>query len=323
MSVEDVLTTLRERGYRKLRLVMDRGMLSQENIDLVRRAGYHLVGLVRGWDWETVGLASRWSEEEMERNEHVVRTSRGSVYARAMTVPLFGLPRVKVAVVVNPRRKAEAREARDLALLEWDKGALTRGRIEELKRELRVQNPRLRGKKRYAPGLLVQSVGRRGAEVDPEAVQRDRARDGRFLVFSTDLSLSGPEMYETYFTRDGIEKVFRTGKGELHGEPMRKHRLDRMYSSATVLYTAWLLWSWTERTLKRKLPEMSLTEALGLLENVPWVRSGAGKSTRERVPQLAGKQEGILSALGATRYLPVVQVPRNPGLAPKLSGYFR
>ena len=263
MSVEDVLTTLRERGYRKLRLVMDRGMLSQENIDLVRRAGYHLVGLVRGWDWETVGLASRWSEEEMERNEHVVRTSRGSVHARAMTVPLFGLPRVKVAVVVNPRRKAEAREARDLALLEWDKGALTRGRIEELKRELRVQNPRLGGKKRYAPGLLVQSVGRRGAEGGPEAVQRDRARDGRFLVFSTDLSLSGPEMYETYFARDGIEKVFRTGKGELHVEPVRKHRLDRMYSSATVLYTAWLLWSWTERTLKRKLPEMSLAEALG------------------------------------------------------------
>ena len=306
VSVEDVVTTLRDRGYRRLRLVMDRGMLSQENIDLVRGAGYHLVGLVRGWDWETIGLASRWSEEEMERPEHVVRTSRGSVYARAMTVPLFGLPKVRVAVAVNPRRKAEAREARDLALLEWGKGAVTKGRIEELKRELRVQNPKLRGKKRYAPGLLVTSVGRRGAEVDPEAVQRDRARDGRFLVFSTDLSLSGPEMYETYFARDGIEKIFRTGKGELHLEPVRKHRLDRMYSSATVLYTAWLLWSWTERTLKRKLPKTSLTEALGLLENVPWVRSGVGKSAREGVPKLAGKQEEILTALGATRILPVV-----------------
>ncbi len=51
---------------------------------------------------------------------------------------------------------------------------------------------------------------------------------------------------------------------------------------------------------------MNHTEALELIENVPWVRSGAGKSTREGVPQLAGKQEGILSALGSTRYLPVV-----------------
>ena len=306
LSVEDVVTMLQERGYRKLRLVMDRGMLSQENVELVRGSGYHLVGLVRGWDWETIALASRWSEEELEQHENAVETSRGSVYTRAMTVPLFGLPKVRVAVVVNPRRKMEAREARDLALLEWEKGALSKGRIEELKRELRVQNPKLRTKKRYAPGLLIKSAGRRGAEVDPEAVQRDRGRDGRFLVFSTDLSLSGPEMYETYFARDGIEKVFRTGKGELHLEPVRKHRLDRMYASATLLYTAWLLWSWTERTLKRKLPEMSLTEALRLLEKVPWVRTAVGKSVREGVPRLSGKQEEILTALGATRYLPVV-----------------
>jgi len=246
------------------------------------------------------------TEEEMERHENAVETSRGSVYTRAMTVPLFGLPKVRVAVVVNPRRKMEAREARDLALLEWEKGVLSKGRIEELKRELRVQNPKLRAKKRYAPGLLIKSAGRRGAEVDPEAVQRDRARDGRFLVFSTDLSLSGREMYETYFARDGIEKVFRTGKGELHLEPIRKQRLDRMYASATVLYTAWLLWSWTERTLKRKLPKMSLAEALRLLEKVPWVRSSTGKSVREGVPRLSGRQEEILTALGATRYLPVV-----------------
>ncbi|MDG6913617.1 MAG: hypothetical protein JRN35_11150 [Nitrososphaerota archaeon] len=82
--------------------------------------------------------------------------------------------------------------------------------------------------------------------------------------------------------------------------------MDRMYASATVLYTAWLLWSWTERTLKRKLPEKSLSEALRLLENVPWVRSSAGKSIREGVPRLSGKQEEVLTALGATRYLPVV-----------------
>ena len=137
-SVVEMVSTLREAGYRKLRLVMDRGMLSQDNINLVR-GGCHLVGLVGGWGWDTIGLASRWWEEEMERPGHVVRTSRGSVSARAMTVPLSGLPRVRVAVVVNPWRKAEAREARDPALLESDRGALTQGHIEELKRELRVR----------------------------------------------------------------------------------------------------------------------------------------------------------------------------------------
>ncbi|MDE1820280.1 MAG: hypothetical protein KGJ23_05815 [Euryarchaeota archaeon] len=143
-------------------------------------------------------------------------------------------------------------------------------------------------------------------EHDTLLAERDRARDGRFLIFSTDLSLNGSEMYETYFASDGIEKVFRTGKGELHLEPIRKQRLDRMYASATILFTAWLLWSWTERTLKRKLPKMSLAEALRLLEKEPRVRTGAGKSVREGVPRLSGKQDEVLTAVGATRYLPVV-----------------
>ena len=110
-------------------------------------------------------------------------------------------------------------------------------------------------------------------------------------------------MYRTYFARDGIEKVFQNAKGEMNLEPTRRHRWDRLHGTATILYTAALLWSWTERTLKRKLPEMSLTEALRHLDNVAWMRSGNGKTLREWWPRLNEKQEEILSALGATPYM--------------------
>ncbi|EQD42484.1 hypothetical protein B2A_10314, partial [mine drainage metagenome] len=160
-------------------------------------------------------------------------------------------------------------------------GPVSKDRLKELKQQLRVQNPKLRKKKGYVPGLLVKSAGRRGFQVVPEAVERDRGLDGRFLIFSTDLSLSGPEMYRTYFARDGIEKVFRTGKGELCLGPVRHRRKDRLDAYATVFYTASLLWSWSEQTLQRKYPDMSLSEVLGLLENVAWVRFGTGKSIRE------------------------------------------
>ena len=206
LSVGETVEILRARGYERIRLVMDRGMISKENVELARRNGYHLVGLVKGWDLQTVALASDGTEEEFERPEHVVATSRGSVYARALTTTLFGIPRVRVAVVVNPRRKAEEREGRDLALQELE-GPVSKERLKELKQQLRVQNPRLRRKRGYVPGLLVKSAGRRGFHVDPDAVERDRSLDGRFLIFSTDLALSGPEMYRTYFARDGIEKV--------------------------------------------------------------------------------------------------------------------
>ncbi len=303
LSVGETVEILRARGYERIRLVMDRGMISKENVELARRNGYHLVGLVKGWDLQTVALASDGTEEEFERPEHVVATSRGSVYARALTTTLFGIPRVRVAVVVNPRRKAEEREGRDLALQELE-GPVSKERLKELKQQLRVQNPRLRRKRGYVPGLLVKSAGRRGFHVDPDAVERDRSLDGRFLIFSTDLALSGPEMYRTYFARDGIEKVFRTGKGELCLGPVRHHRRDRLDAYATIFYTASLLWSWSEQTLQRKYPEMSLSEALSHLENVAWVRFGTGKSVREWSTRLTDEQKEIMSALGATDYLP-------------------
>ncbi len=69
-------------------------------------------------------MASRLLEEEMERPEHVVRASRGSGYARAMTVPYFDRPpESECGRGGGPRRRAEAREVRELALLGWDKGA--------------------------------------------------------------------------------------------------------------------------------------------------------------------------------------------------------
>jgi hypothetical protein len=305
LSVRETIDLLRVWGYRKLRLVMDRGMITEENLKLARSEGYQLIGLVKGWDWETIALASQYGPGELERSEHAVETSRGLVYARALTAPLFEIPKVRLAVVVNTRRKREDQEARDRSLLEWE-GPVSKERLGILKRELRIQNPKLKDKGRFAPGLLVLSAGRRGCQVDREAVERDRKLDGRFLIFSTDLSLSGPEMYRAYFARDRIEKVFRTGKGELSLGPIRHHRLDCLCAHATIFYTATLLWSWAERTLKRKFPEMSLPEALRLLENVAWVRFRAGKSVREMLTPLGDQQKEILSAVRATRYLPVV-----------------
>ncbi len=303
LSVTETVRILQERGYDGLRMVMDRGMLSKENVARTRQVGYHLVGLVKGWSEETLALASRWSEEELEVPAYVVRTSRGSVYARAMTEPLWDIPRLRLAVVVNTRRKREEREGRDLALQELE-GPVSKEQLSELKRTLKVQDPRRRKKKGYVPGLLVRCRGRRGVQVDEDAVRQDRAVDGRFLIFSTDLSLDGAEMYQAYFQRDAIEKVFRTEKGELDMGPLRYRKKDRTDAYATVLYTAALLWSWSEQTLKRKFPEMSLAEALRSLENVSWVRFGVGKTVREWSTRLTEEQEEILSALGATRYLP-------------------
>ena len=164
--------------------------------------------------------------------------------------------------------------------------------------------------------MAEKSRGRRGFVVNEKMLAEEGKGLGRFLLFSTDLSLDAEEMFQLYFQRDAIEKVFETTKGELSLGPIRYRRVDRLDAYATVVYMAYLLWSWAERKLKEgwpgvpkevreKYPEMGLSEGLRLLEDVSWVKFGAGKSVREWATRLTGVQEAILKPLGAARFLPV------------------
>jgi len=290
LSVAPTLEFLQGQKLRRLTLVMDKGMTSKANVRLAVGAGYDVVGSVKGWSREAVAYAARWSGEQLERSEHVVGTSHGgAVYARAFTAPLMEFPKLRIAVVENLSRKAEDRQARDLLLQEFE-GPVSKERLAEIKAELGE--------------VIVTARGRRGFRVDPKAVERERALDGRFLLFSTDLSLDGRAMYREYFAKDAVEKAFRTSKGELSLGPVRYRRKDWLDAYATVVYLAYLLWSWAERRLQEKYPERHLTEALRALESMSWVRFGAGKSIREWVTRLTKEQNDLVTALGATCCLP-------------------
>ncbi len=290
LSVAPTLEMLQGEGLEHLTLAMDKGMTSKPNVARAVAAGYHVIGSVKGWSKEAVAYASRWPGEQLERADYVVGTSHGgAVYARAFTAPLMGFAKMRIAVVENLSRKAEDRQARDLMLQELD-GSVSKARLEEIRAELGE--------------VIVPSPGRRGFRVDPKAVEVERTLDGRFLLFSTDLSLDGRAMYRMYFAKDAIEKAFRTSKGELSLGPVRYRRKDRLDAYATVVYLAYLFWSWAERKLQEKYPEKHLAEALRSLESVSWVRFGTGKSIREWCTRLTTEHKEMLSALGGLDYLP-------------------
>jgi transposase len=289
LSVAPTLELLQSQGLKHLTLVMDKGMTSKANVVRARDAGYHVVGSVKGWSADAVAYASRWPGEELERSEFVVGTSHGgAVYARAFNAPLLEFPKMRIAVVENLSRKSEDRQARDLLLQELE-GPLAKRRLEEIRDELGE--------------VIVSARGRRGFQVDPKAVERERALDGRFLLFSTDLALDGRQMYQEYFAKDAVEKAFRTSKGELSLGPVRYRRKDRLDAYATVVYVAYLLWSWAERRLQGKYPERHLSEAMRSLENLAWVRFGTGKSIREWTTRLTAEQEKVLGAVSAVQYV--------------------
>jgi hypothetical protein len=153
--------------------------------------------------------------------------------------------------------------------------------------------------------LAKPAPGRRGFKVDQGAVRDDQKGDGRFLMFSTDTSMTAEEMVHVYSQRESIERSFRTVKGELSLGPIRYRRKDRIDAYTTVVYLAYLLWSAAERKLHQKYPEMSLGKALDVLENVAWVRFGSGNRVHDWVTRPNGEQAELLKHLGSTRFLPV------------------
>ena len=205
---------------------------------------------------------------------------------------------MRIAVVENLSRKAEDRHARDLLLQELE-GPVAKARVEEIRSEL-------------GDGV-VPARGRRGIRVDPMVVEQERALDGRFLLFSTDLSLDGRAMYREYFAKDAVEKAFRTSKGELSLGPVRYRRKDRLDAYATVVYVAHLLWSWAERRLQEKYPERSLSHAMRSLKNVAWVRFGVGKSVRQWATRLTTEQEKVLATVSAVQYVATYKQAANSG----------
>ena len=72
----------------------------------------------------------------------------------------------------------------------------------------------------------------------------------------------------------------------------------------TVLYIAYLLWSWAERTLRDKFPGMTLQQALNSLSDVSIVRFQSNKSIHRWTTRLTDEQEKLLNLFGATKHLP-------------------
>jgi len=303
LSVRDTVNQLKDFGFERLTLVMDRGMVSEENLKVVTGAGYEQVGIVRGWNEAAWKYVTQWPREALEQPRFVVSRSNGEVaYCRGWTASLFGRKSMRVAAVLNPWRADQERGSRDLAMKELAEGKVPTERLRQIRKVL--------GK-----DVAETARGRRGFTVNEKALAEEEKGLGRFLLFSTDSSMDAETMFELYFQRDAIEKVFETMKGELSLGPIRYRRTDRLESYATIVYVAYLLWSWAERKLKEgwptakrevraKYPSLTLSSAVELLEGISWVRFGAGKSIRDWTTRRTEVQEEILKPLGAARFLP-------------------
>jgi hypothetical protein len=289
LTVQDVVNHLRAWGFKHLTLILDRGMISRENVEFIVKSGFDLVGIVPETHREAWDYITHWPTSDLEHPQHLIeRASGAKVYARSWRAPLLGRRSMRVALVLDSVRAVHERLERDSLISAVDKTSDPR-RLRELREELGA--------------LAVPTPGRRGFEVDTAGAAEDRLGDGRFLLFSTDAALGAEQMFRIYFQRDEIEKAFRTIKGELSLGPIRYRRRDRIDAYTTVVYLAYLLWSRLQEKISEKYPSLTVTRALRLVESVHRVQFESGKQISEWTTRCSKEQQKLFRLVGAAPFL--------------------
>ena len=289
LTVEDVVNHLKAWGFKNLTLILDRGMISRENVELIVKSGFNLVGLVPETHKEAWDYITHWSNVKLECPQYLIERGSGSkVYSRSWRAPLMGRNNMRVALVVDPVRATYEQLERN-GLIRAAEKATNPKRLREIRDDLGT--------------LAIPAPGRRGFTVDKAGAKEDQLGDGRFLMFSTDVTLDAEQMFRIYFQRDEIEKAFRTIKGELSLGPIRYRRRDRIDGYTTVIYLAYLLWSRVQERIHKKYPSMTVTKALSLVEDVHLVQFESGKQISEWTTRCSIEQEKLFKLVGALQFL--------------------
>lgn len=219
-TVKESVVNLRRVNNADAIVVWDRGFVSRQNILYARQQGFHVLsGGVRTSN-EVVGLIISYQDAEIEKRENILKMSKSHiVYFKENISQLYG-NKCKIVILLDPERRNRTRIERDLLIQELET-ATSKQRINELKNKL--------------DSIIKPAIGRKGYVIDAAEEERIRKLDGRFLLFCTDLRISGREIIRTYFQKDVVEKAFRTLKGNADLSPINYQISNRVDAYLSVV----------------------------------------------------------------------------------------
>lgn len=280
-TVKEIVEVMRVKyGHERRTWVMDRGMVSEDNLEELRRAGAsYLVGTPKSMlkrferellledDWERIepGLEVKIARGPQDLHETFVlcrspdrREKERAMRQRQIKGLEEGLARLKVRV-----------EAPDRALRDRDQANRRVGRLlQKYSRATHLYDVRIaQVAEANHPGRARLSVEVRRREELREWVEQ---ADGCYLLRTNLQGQSAQILWRTYMGLTQIEDCFRIAKHDLGLRPVFHHREDRTQAHILVCFLGLVLW----RTLQHWMEAGGLgTAPRKLLEEMAEVRS--------------------------------------------------
>ena len=308
-TVEEMVEIMESKYGRARRLwVMDRGMVSEDNLQFLRnRGGFYLVGTPRGMlkRFEAYLLDSDWSEVQEGIEVKLVNSPTGQetfVLCRSAdrrekekAIHKRFSERIEVGLSKLDKELRRARKKRDRAVLERRIG-------------------RLLGKNSRAAGsfkieVVEDKTCPAGLQLRWWRIEAWRQwsslSEGCYLL-RTNLNEQSPEkLWQTYMQLTDVEAVFRTGKSDLKIRPIWHQLEHRVQGHILFSFLAYALWKtlqiWMERSGLGRGVRTVIEEFARLKANDVVLKTSAGREIKLCcITQPDAAQRALLERMGLT-----------------------
>jgi transposase len=313
-TVERVLKDLQERfGLRRVIFVGDRGMVTIQNLALLRQRGQgYLVGLKRRRNEQVNGYIQAAAQGPWQECPVGITALEKEKVPRTMVTEVAGEePGVRVFVVQSEERLAYERGMREAGMEK------TRRALEKL--SLRVAGGRLKKAQKIgeaAARILGRNHGSRyyGWSFEkgifsyfehPGHLAPEKALEGKYVIQTEELDLSAVQAVEAYKDLTEIERSFRELKDLVEMRPIYHRRAQRVRAHIFVAALAFLLARALEKKLKAAGVPMSSAQALEALRTMHVVDIRVGAEIRRGVTGGNHQARQILAALAISNREPL------------------
>jgi transposase len=306
-TVKSVLEDLQARfGLRRVVLVGDRGMVTSDNLDLLRSSGQgYLVGRKRRRQPEIRRYLERARGPWLECPAGISRRERSVVPKTLVQEVASDKAGVRVFVVHSEERLDYERGERQKAMQK------VQAELEALKQ--RVDQGKLKAPEKIgaaASRVLSHHHGFRyyAWEVKdgqfhyfehPQNLQREAALEGKYLIQSEEQNLSAVEAVEIYKDLSEVERAFSGLKDVIEMRPIYHQTRPRVEAHIFVASLAFLLDRALEKKMKWAGIDLSSRQAWQTLRTVRVVDIDLGNGEhKQSVTQGSSRAAMILRTLG-------------------------
>jgi transposase len=320
-TVAKVLEDIEKRfGLRRVVFVGDRGMVTSDNIALMRSHGQgYVVGLNRRRREDVYRLIEKATGPWTDCPVGITASEKSSPPKTQVQEVASDKPGVRVFIVQSEERLAYE-QAQRLKVMERVKSALQ-------KLEQRVRDGKLKAPEKIgaaAARILARHHGHRYYDWElregrfhffehPENLKREQAYEGKYVIQTEEQKLSAIEAVSIYKDLSEVERAFANLKDVIDMRPVYHQTDERVQGHIFVAALAFLIHRAIEKKLKAASVDLSANEALEILKTVRVVelRQADGRIKRS-VTRGSQRAERVLAALGISELDPPTPAPLEP-----------